>query len=130
MGFVWNEKKPEFVAMEVGTSGVTNIDSFSLNIDGEILDLEPLPDGTDFGIFNTHSFEFFMGSIPVQVSTRKFIVGMNQFREMANANDVRIRIGLQHRNFVFKFGKNYPDETINDRFIPFLKKVDVVKSKK
>jgi len=109
LGFTWLSKNPEYVYLIVGTQGITNISSVSFNIDGEIIDLEePASYLTDYG----------------EWSTRPFVISLTKFRQLANANTVKMKVVMIDSYTVSTFGKNHPLAVVSGKFDEFLKLID------
>ena len=108
LGFRWNSKSPDFVYLMVGTKGVVNITGLSLNIDDEIITVETASTLTDYD----------------EWSTRQFVMPLEQFRVLAVANLVKMKVTMIDKYSVSAFGKTKPGAIVSGKFSEFLRQVD------
>jgi hypothetical protein len=109
LGFRWNSKRPEAVYLMVGTKGIVNITGLSLNIDGEIIDVETASTLTDYD----------------EWSTRQFVIPLEQFRKLAAADLVKMKVIMIDKYTVSSFGQTKPKAVVSGKFEGFLTQVDI-----
>jgi len=61
-------------------------------------------------------------------STRRFAMPLDDFKAIATAKDVRMRVESIDTYNVSKFGSAYSNAIVNTKFAPFLEKIEAAKS--
>lgn len=108
MGFEWNQKFPEVVFLEVGTSGITNVQGVAFNVDGKIIEnISKASLLTKYGSW----------------STRRLVMPINDFVEVAQGRDVKMKLIQIDTYSVSTFGTNHSGAVVNSKFPPFLNKL-------
>ena len=125
LGFDWTSKSPDVVYITVGVYGVANISGVKFNADGKIIEsAKPVATSTDYA---NATIEMVMaGSSGKTFSTRRFVMPIDDFRTIATAQDVRMRIDRINSYSVSTFGPANGIAIINTKFKPFLEKVDSI----
>ncbi len=109
LGFRWSSKAPDIVFLKVGAQDIVNISAVAFNIDGNIIRLDkPASTLTDYGDW----------------STRQFSMSLEQFRELAAAQTVKMKVVMIDKYSVSSFGKSKSSAIVNGKFAPFLQQVD------
>lgn len=116
LGFDWSKKNKKTIYITVGVVGISNIFDVAFNVDGEIID----------GI-KTASLTTELDST---MSTRRFVMPVDQFMKIANANVVRMKVGRGDTYSVSSFGKDIKGPFVNNRFKPFFEMMNEVNSTK
>ena len=116
LGGFWSEKTPEVFALEVVYFGVAGIESVQVNVDGEIIELEPASALTDFD--HPH------GRVE---SGRRFVVPLEFVDRMMEAERVVFRVGLGGTRAEGIFSTNAPT-TARPAFRKALARIDKVKA--
>ena len=118
LGFRWTSKEPNYVFLIVGLKGIVNISSVSFNIDGNIVRLdETARKFTDCNECKNRK------------STRQFSMLLSQFRVLASAKIVKMKIESKDTYYVSSFGQS-KRATVGGKFAPFLQQVDAQLAKK
>lgn len=109
LGFRWSSKAPDIVFIKVGTKGIVNISAVAFNIDGNIIRIDkPASTLTDYGDW----------------STRQFSMSLEQFRQMAAAQTVKMKVVMIDKYSISSFGQSNPSAIVGGKFAPFLQQVD------
>ena len=126
MGFDWSSKTPDTVYVTIGVQGVSNISGVKFNADGAIIETaKPASVGTDYA--NATIGMAMNGIGDKTTSTRRFAMPLSDFKTIATANDVRMRVEMINTYNVSKFGKANKNAIVNTKFGPFLKKIEAAK---
>lgn len=119
LGFEWSTAKPDIVLLTAGLFEISNIEKLEF-----IADDQPITGVALASViteFNTSKYS----SAPA--SMRLFSIPMAEFRKLANARIVKMKISGIGNYSVSRFGQDYPDVMVSSRFAPFLAKIDAVK---
>ena len=109
MGFRWKSNAPRIVILDVGTQGIVNISAVHFNIDGDIIQFDkPASVLTEYGDW----------------SYRRFLMPLEQFRRMANAEVVKMKVIMIDNYTVSSFGRTENNAIVNGKFRAFLEQVD------
>ena len=109
LGFRWTSKAPDIVFITVGAQGIVNISAVAFNIYGNIIRIDkPASTLTDYG----------------DSSTRQFSMSLEQFRQMAIAQTVKMKVVMIDNYSVSSFGQSKTSAIVNGKFAPFLQQVD------
>ncbi len=109
LGFSWLKNNPEYVYLIVGAQGITNISSVAFNIDGDVIELhEPASHLTDYG----------------EWSTRPFVITLEDFRKLAKADTVKMKVVMIDSYAVSTFGQGHPQAIVSGKFYEFLNQID------
>jgi hypothetical protein len=108
LGFRWNSNSPDVVFLMVGTKGTVNVTGVSFNIDGDIIDVETASTITDYD----------------QWSTRQFVMPLEQFRKLATADVVKMKVSMIDQYSVSSFGQTKSKAVVSGKFEGFLNQVD------
>jgi len=116
LGFEWMEKYPALIFVTVGHAmQIRAIQDTAFNADGHIFDnLKPASALTEFA----HGASF-----------RRFEMPLDQFRALARANVVKMRVGGINDYTVSSFGIGAGQAIVNSKFAPFLTAVDTAIAK-
>jgi hypothetical protein len=111
LGFEWYARTPDRVYLEVSVPGITNITGVAFRVGPEEIVGEAASAITDYGSF----------------STRRFSVSMSDFRKLANAPAVKMKVLRINRYTVSEFGSEREAVAVSSKFLPFLAKIAEVK---
>lgn len=116
LGFEWMEKYSDLIFVTVGHAmQIRAIQDAAFNADGKIFDkLKPASALTHF----EHGASF-----------RRFEMPLDQFRVVARANVVKMRVGGINDYTVSSFGPGSGEAIVNSKFAPFLTAVDAALAK-
>ncbi len=94
LGFEWNSNRPNEIIAVAGVIGISNITGLAFNADGRIITARPAGTPTDYGVPG-----------PVRTSTNRFIITLDDFKTIANAQDVKLKIVRLGSYSVSSFGR-------------------------
>ncbi|MBC8180300.1 hypothetical protein H8E88_04165 [candidate division KSB1 bacterium] len=114
LGFRWNSKAPNTIFLTVGTKGIVNVTGVSFNIDGNIVDAEIASTLTDYD----------------QWSTRQFSMPLDQFRKLATAKIVKMKVIMIDKYSVSSFGQTKQNAIVSGKFSEFIRQVNAQLEKK
>lgn len=118
LGFRWTNKAPNYIFLTVGLKGIVNIKAVSFNMDGNIVRIdEPVRKSTNCNECKNRK------------STPQFSMPLSQFRVLASAKIVKMKIESKDTYSVSSFGQS-KRATVSRKFAPFLQKVDAQLAKK
>lgn len=109
LGFSWYSQAPNIVFLDAGMSGRTKVTGVAFDIDGDIVEFKSLSGGTRFE--NNWSYI-------------TFLMPLDQFRRMASAKIVEMKVEKNFAYSVSSFGKTRPNAIVNGKFAAFLEQVD------
>jgi hypothetical protein len=105
LGFVWTAKHPDTVVLIVGVNGIDNISDVDFMVDGkELTSIDTASSLTDYGDW----------------SNRTFRIDLSEFKQLANADDVRMKVSRIDEYSVSTFGAANTGAIVNSKFPPFL----------
>ncbi len=109
LGFEWNENTPSVVYITVGTQGINNVSGVNFNVNGNIIkSAKNASVNTNYGDF----------------STRRFYIPIRDFKLIAQAKLVKMKVIHIDNYTVSSFGESAGMRTINTKFSPFLEAVN------
>lgn len=108
LGFRWNNQAPKHVFLTVGVKGIENISEVDFNIDGKFVSPKTASTITNYSDW----------------STRQFVMTIDNFKALAKANSVKMKVTIIDKYTVSSFGKNYPNAIINGKFLDFLTQIE------
>ncbi|KHT61474.1 hypothetical protein RJ45_22750 [Photobacterium gaetbulicola] len=109
LGFQWQSAAPKKVYLEVGKSGIVNIEGVEFNVDGEFIrDIPTASSLTNYGDW----------------STRRFVIPISQFKKLASAQDVKMKVMTIDSYSVSSFGVSVSGAVVNTKFAPFMTEVE------
>lgn len=114
LGFEWSSKTPDMVFVTAQLFEIRNIENVEFIAD----DLPIL--GVKIASAMT---QFETGS---RYSSRRFSLPFGEFRKIAAAHIVKMKITNIDTYTVSRFGQDYPNVMVSDRFAPFLAKIDQI----
>lgn len=118
LGFEWSSKTPDTVFVTAQYFVIENIEKVEFIADEQRIQ----------GISTASVLtQFEPGS---SYSSRRFAMPMTEFRKIASAHIVKMKISSIDTYSVSRFGKDYPNVIVSDRFDPFLVAVDQAISRK
>ncbi len=110
LGFRWSNKTQDMVFITVGAAGIVDISAVVFNIDGNIISIDKSENTlTDFENW----------------STRQFSMSLEQFRQIAYAQIVTMKVVMIDKYSVSSFGISKKGAIVNGKFTSFLQQVDV-----
>lgn len=109
LGFEWSSKWKYNVFIIVGVSGVHNITSVDFKVDGEIIEnIKEASKLTDYG---------------ENISTRRFVTSLSNFKKIAEAKNVKMKVSGIDNYSVSTFGVGSSAPIIS-KFKPFVEKIN------
>lgn len=119
MGFWWSEKNPGVVALDVNYHGSVAMMSLEFKIDGEDVQTTKRAGLTDIDINRDR-----LSGVVSSNSQKTFFISLEDFRRMARADVVKMRVLLSTSHLFASFGKSRKAAIINGKMTPFLELVD------
>jgi hypothetical protein len=122
LGFEWTEKYPNTIFITTGFAfGLRSIQDVAFNADGRIVDkIKQASVLTEFDRFGTATS-----------SSRRFEMSLEDFRIIANAQEVKMRMGSINDYTVSSFGPaTGVGAAVNTKFRPFLDQIEAIRSGK
>jgi len=113
LGFEWTSKFPNRVLLSAGTRGVIKVTDLVLDIDGEPAAVQIASELTDYG--DSKAAE--------RWSMRRFEISWADFKRMASARTVRMRVVGTNEMFVTSFGSDHVGAPVNATMPAFVAKV-------
>jgi hypothetical protein len=112
LGFRWNEMAPEKVYLTVGVYGIGNVTGVAFNADGNKLEnIQTASNLTEYGDW----------------STRQFVMPLDDFKILATASDVKMKVSRIDKYTVSSFGQANTNAAISGKFLPFLARLNEIK---
>jgi len=108
LGFRWNNNAPDLIFLTVGIKGIENISGVAFNVDDQIIRAEVASNLTDYD----------------EWSTRQFSMSLNQFKKMAIAQIVKMKVLMIDKYSVSSFGQSKQNAIVSGKFSKFLDKVN------
>jgi len=110
LGFSWNESTPDIIYLTVGTQGIDNVSGVQFMVD------EKLVKSADTASVNTKYGGF---------STRRFYIPVDDFKLIANAKLIKMKVMHIDSYTVSSFGEDAGmTRTINSKFKPFIRELN------
>lgn len=117
LGFEWSTGKPDTIYITAGLVMQTeNIQEVQFKADGELIEnIELASNKTEF---------------ENNASSRRFSLPLSEFRKIAAANVVKMKIiyNLGNNSSVSSFGQDYPNVLTTSKIPPFMSKVDELRA--
>lgn len=115
LGFEWSSKTPDRIFITTALFEIQNIENVEFIADDQsIQGINPASTMTQFDTQKAES------------SSRRFSMPIGEFRKIAAARIVKMKITRINTYSVSRFGQDYPNVMVTDRFAPFLAKVDQI----
>ncbi|MES1982379.1 MAG: hypothetical protein V4443_07875 [Pseudomonadota bacterium] len=120
LGFEWLSRIPDTVFFTVGVIGqASQIQDLALIADDQVIQgIKPTSD-TNINIDQSVG-------IPLKDTYRRYSMPLDEFRKVAAARVVKMKIFRAHDTSSSQFGKDFPYVAVNGKFSPFLNKVDAL----
>ena len=114
LGFDWSSKNPDKVFVTAQLFVIQNIEKVEFTADDQPIQ----------GVITASAMtQFETGS---SYSSRRFSLPLGEFRKIAAAHIVKMKITNIDTYSVSRFGQDYPNVIVSDRFAPFLAKIDLI----
>lgn len=122
LGFEWSTSTPDVVYITAGVvDRILNIYSVAFIADDQNIA------GIELASNNT-VYDAGTGAAPLKKSTRRFALPLTEFRKIAAARIVKMKISRDNDFTLSRFGQDYPDVTVSRKIVAFLAKVDGYKA--
>ena len=111
LGFDWTSKNPNKVYLTAGVQGINNVFDLDFNVGGKVITANKASSTTEYG----------------STSTRRFYVSYNDFKAIATAPIVKMKVSGANDYGVSSFGTS-TKALVNTKFTPFLQQVQSLKN--
>jgi hypothetical protein len=109
LGFEWASGNPDLVYLDVGLTGIDNVMGVKFNVDGVVIEGVVVSPVTRFEKRNSY---------------RRFSMPVSEFRVMAGAETVKMRVVTITEYSVSSFGSAHKGAVVSDKLLDFLRAID------
>lgn len=122
LGFEWSQRTPDIVYVTAGTIGITSLQDLAFNADGRVIENLKLAS-------NTTSFD---GTGAMTTSLRRFAISWDDFRTIATARTVKMKLSKTNGYTVSSFGPDAGNgmAVVNAKLAPFIEAVEKLRAEK